>query len=131
MRSVPHLFGTHPVAWELPTYYRLFTRQVNGSWAVSSGTDVNAQIAIALKSKTIPKNHVQDPNDPYLEYVNAQGQDTYLYFETAKSSDVLAQTLTRLNESTCLLSSFWDSDSGTSNSLGWSVIANDESVHLC
>jgi len=131
MRSVPHLFGTHPVGWELPTYYRLFTRQVDGSWAVLSGTDVNAQIAIALKSKTIPKNHMQDPNDPYLEYFNAQGQDTYLYFETAISSDVLAQTLTRLNGSTCLLSSFWDSDSGTSNSLGWPIIANDENVHLC
>ena len=131
MRTVPHLFGTHPIAWELPTYYRLFAQQDTGSWAVSSGTDVNAQIAIALKSKTIPKDHVQDPHDPYVEYANEQAQDTYLFFETATSSDVLAQTLTRLNESTCLLLSFWDSDSGTSNSLGWSTIANDKNVRLC
>src|SRR5579864_2682892 len=40
MRSIPRLFGAHPVAWELPTYYRLFTQQQNGKWAVSSGTDV-------------------------------------------------------------------------------------------
>jgi hypothetical protein len=131
MRSIPRLFGAHPVAWELPTYYRLFTHQPNGKWAVSSGTDVDAQIATALKSKTIPKNAEQDPRDPYLTYVNAQGQMTYLFFETARSSDVLAQTLTRANTSICLLLSFWDNDSGTSNSLGWSSILADKQVHLC
>lgn len=131
MRSIPRLFGAHPVAWELPTYYRLFTQQQNGKWAVSSGTDVDAQIATAWKSKTIPQNAEQDPRDPYLKYVNAQGQMTYLFFETARSSDVLAQTLTRSNTSTCLLLSFWDNDSGTSNSLGWSSILADKNVHLC
>jgi hypothetical protein len=131
MRSIPHLFGSHPIAWELPTYYRLYTRQTNGSWAVSSGTDVKAQITIAIKGKTIPQNHVQDPNNAYLEYTNTKGQDTYLFFETARSSDALAQLLTGLNQSTCLMASFWDNDSGTADSLGWSTITSDNKVHLC
>ena len=131
MRSVPNLFGTHPVAWELPTYYRLFTQQQNNSWAVSSGTDVEAQIAIASQSKTVMKNLVQDASDPYLEYASTSGNTSYLFFETAKSSDILAQTLTSLNTSSCLMLSFWDNDSGTSASLGWSTIANDENVRLC
>jgi hypothetical protein len=131
MQSIPRLSGAHPVAWELPTYYRLFTQQQNGKWMVSSGTDVDAQVASALKSKTILKNAGQDPSDPYLEYRNAQGQVTYLFFETASSSDVLAQTLTRLNTSACLPVSFWDNDSGTSNSLGWAGILADKNVHLC
>jgi hypothetical protein len=131
MRSITSLFGTHPIAWELPTYYRLFTQQQDGSWAVSSGTDVEAHIATALQSPMIPQNYLQDPNDPYIEYTNARSQSTYLFFETARSSDVLAQTLTVLNGSHCLLLSFWDNDSGTSNTLGWSTILNDKSVHLC
>jgi hypothetical protein len=131
MQSVAHLFGSHPVAWELPTYYRLFTQRSNGSWAVSSGTDVAGHIATALHSPTIAQNYLQDPNDPYIEYTNAQHQDTYLFFETARSSDTLAQTLTALNGSTCLLLSFWDNDSGTSNSLGWPTIQTAEHVHLC
>ncbi|HEY0753493.1 MAG TPA: hypothetical protein VGD98_05990 [Ktedonobacteraceae bacterium] len=131
MRSIPHLFGNHPVAWEFPTYYRLFTGQKAGKWTISAGTDVEAHIAAALKSQTILQNYLQDPNDPYLEYMNPQGQDTYLFFETARSSDVLAQLLTESNQSTCLLASFWDNDSGTANSLGWSLIAQDQKVHLC
>ena len=131
MRSVPNLFGTHPVAWELPTYYRLFTQQPSGTWAVSSGTDVATQITVALKSQGVLKNYVQDAHDPYLEYAHTPGQMSYLFFETASSSDVLAQTLTGLNASTCLMLSFWDNDSGTSNSLGWSAILPDKSVHLC
>jgi hypothetical protein len=131
MRSIPYLFGSHPIVWELPTYYRLFTKQTNGSWAVSSGTDVQTQIALALQGKTVPQNYLQDPNNAYLEYTNATGQDTYLYFETAKSSDALAQLLTGLNQSTCLLASFWDNDSSTANSLGWSTIASDNKVRLC
>jgi hypothetical protein len=131
MQSVPHLFGTHPVAWELPTYYRLFTQQHNGTWAVSSGTDVNPQIITALKSTKILHNAEQDSRDPYIEYTNSQGQTAYLFFETARSSDVLAQTLTKGNKSACLLLSFWDNDSGTSNTLGWSTILADKKVHLC
>jgi len=131
MRSVPHLFGTHPIAWELPTYYRLYTQQQNGTWAVSSGTNVETQIAIALKSNAILKNSVQDSNDPYLEYSHVPSQMTYLFFETAASSDVLAQTLTGLNGSSCLQLSFWDNDSGTSNSIGWSITTTDGNVRLC
>ena len=131
MRSVPHLFGTHPVAWELPTYYRLYTQQKNGTWAVSSGTDVQTQIATALKSNTVMQNSMQNSNDPYLKYTPAPGQTTYLFFETAISSDILAQTLTGLNGSSCLPLSFWDNDSSTSNSLGWSTTATDGNVHLC
>ncbi len=132
MRSVPDLFGTHPVAWELPTYYRLFTQQSNGTWAVSSGTDVSTQIATALQSNAVLKNSVQNSNDPYLEYGHSPGQMSYLFFETAASSDVLAQSLTGLNgQTTCLMLSFWDNDSGTSNSLGWSTTINDRNVHLC
>ena len=130
MRSVPHLFGTHPVAWELPTYYRLYTQQ-NSTWAVSSGTDVQTQIATALKSNTVMQNSIQNSNDPYLKYTPASGQTTYLFFETAISSDILAQTLTGLNGSSCLPLSFWDNDSGTSNSLGWSTTGTDGNVHLC
>ncbi len=131
MRSVAHLFGSHPIAWELPTYYRLFTHSSNDSWAVSSGTEVSEHIATALQSPGITQNYLQDPNDPYIEYTNVQHQDTYLFFETARSSDALAQTLTALNGSSCLLLSFWDNDSGTSNSLGWSTIQADQHVHLC
>ncbi|HET8843244.1 MAG TPA: hypothetical protein VFN35_17410, partial [Ktedonobacteraceae bacterium] len=131
MRSIPHLFGKHPVAWELPTYYRLFTQRPDGKWTISSGTDVEQQIALALKSPEIPQNYLQDPNDPYFEYTNAQGVTTFLFFETARSSDILAQTLTNLNGSNCLLLSFWDNDSGTSHELGWSNILNDSHVHLC
>ncbi len=131
MRSIPQLFGSHPVAWELPTYYRLFTRQTNNTWAVSSGTDVATQITMALQGKTIPQNYEQDPNNAYLEYTNTAGQDTYLFFETARSSDILAELLTGLNQSTCLMASFWDNDSGTANSLGWSAIASDNQVRLC
>ena len=131
MRSVPNLFGIHPIAWELPTYYRLFTQQQNGSWMVSSGTDVETQTTIALNSKVTLKNNVQDANDPYLEYTSLAGQTTYLFFETASSSDVLAQTLTGLNTSSCLIVSFWDNDSGTSNSLGWSTLGMDANVNLC
>ncbi|GAC1582318.1 MAG: hypothetical protein NVS4B1_19760 [Ktedonobacteraceae bacterium] len=131
MRSVPNLFGTHPVAWELPTYYRLFTHQQNGTWAVSSGTDVETQIAVAVKSNAILKNSGQDAKDPYLEYAQTPDQMTYLFFETGRSSDVLAQTLTGLNASACIMVSFWDNDSGTSNSLGWSSILPDRNVHLC
>ena len=131
MRSVPNLFGVHPVAWELPTYYRLFTQQPNGAWMVSSGTDVGTQVATALNSKVILKNSVQDINNPYLEYAPAPNQMTYLFFETARSSDILAQTLTSLNGPTCLQLSFWDNDSGTSSSSGWSVISSDRNVHLC
>jgi hypothetical protein len=132
MRSVPHLFGTHPIAWELPTYYRLFTQQQNGTWAISSGTDVQTQIATALKTNAVQQNSMQNSTNPYLKYTPASGQTTYLFFETAASSDVLAQTLTNLNGSaTCLSLSFWDNDSGTSNSLGWSTTATDSYVHLC
>lgn len=131
MRSVSYLFGTHPVVWELPTYYRLYTQQQNSTWTVSSGTDVQTQIAAAVKSNAILKNYEQDANGPYLEYAQIPGQMTYLFFETARSSDVLAQTLTGLNASTCLMLSFWDNDSGTSNSLGWSTIISDRNVHLC
>ena len=131
MLSVPHLFGTHPVAWELPTYYRMFTQQQNGSWMVSSGTDVQAQIAAATQSNTVLKSDVQDSNSPYLEYTHSLGGTTYLFFETARSSNVLAQTLTQLNGPTCLSLSFWDNDSGTSNSLGWSTTGIDNNVHLC
>ena len=132
MRSVPHLLGIHPIAWELPTYYRLYTQQQNGTWVVSSGTDVQTQISTALKSNAVLKNSVQDANSPYLEYTPVAGQRTYLFFETAASSDVLAQTLTGQNgPATCLMLSFWDNDSGTSNSLGWSTIMNDGNVHLC
>ncbi len=131
MRSIPHLFGTHPVAWELPTYYRLFTQQKDGNWDVSAGTDVDGQISLALKAQKILQNYLQDPNDPYLEYVNARNQFTYLFFETARSSDVLAQTLTGLNGSDCLQLSFWDNDSGTSYERGWSNILTDAHVHLC
>ena len=131
MRSVPNLFGTHPIAWELPTYYRLYTQQ-SGTWAVSSGTDVQTQIATALSSNAILKNSAPDANNPYLEYTHTPNQMTYLFFETAASSDVLAQTLTRLNGSTtCLPLSFWDNDSGTSNSIGWSTTTTDGNVRLC
>ena len=131
MRSVPHLFGNHPIAWELPTYYRLYAQQRNGTWAVSSGTDVQTQIATALKSNTVIQNSMQDANDPYLKYTPIAGQTTYLYFETATSADALAQTLTGLNGSSCLPLSFWDNDSGTSNSIGWSATTTDGNVHLC
>ncbi len=132
MRSVPDLFGTHPIAWELPTYYRLYTQQQKGTWAVSSGTDVQSQIATAVSSNAVLQNSVQDSNDPYLEYTHVSGQMTYLFFETAASSDILAQTLTGLNGSTtCLPLSFWDNDSGTSNLIGWSTTTTDENVRLC
>ena len=132
MRSVPHLLGAHPVAWELPTYYRLYTQQHNGTWAVSSGTDVATQITTALKSNAVQQNAMQNSTNPYLKYTPVSGQTTYLFFETAASLDVLAQTLTGLNGSTtCLMLSFWDNDSGTSNSLGWSTTATDRNVHLC
>lgn len=130
MHSIPNLFGTHPVAWELPTYYRLFNQQ-NGSWAVSSGTDVQGQITTALSSKAIPKNAMQDGNNPYVQYTSASGQMSYLFFETAKSSDVLAENLTGFNAPGCLMLSFWDNDSSTSNSLGWSTIGVDTTVNLC
>ena len=132
MWSVPHLLGTHPVAWELPTYYRLFTQQQNGTWAVSSGTDVQTQIGTALKSNAVQQNSMQNSNGPYLKYTPVSGQTAYLFFETAASSDVLAQTLMGLNgPTTCLMLSFWDNDSGTSNSLGWSTTAADRYVRLC
>lgn len=130
-QSIHHLLGAHPVAWELPTYYRMFTSRQDGQWAVSAGTDVQGQITTALHSSSIQQNFAQDPNDPYIEYLNVQGQDTYLFFETATSSDVLARTLTTLSGSACLRLSFWDNDSGTSSTLGWSTIFTDRSVHLC
>jgi hypothetical protein len=131
LQSVPHLLGSHPIAWELPTYYRMFTSRQDGQWAVSAGTDVQGQVTTALHSASIQQNFAQDPDDPYIEYTNAQGQDTYLFFETATSSDVLARTLTDLNGSTCLRLSFWDNDSGSSSTLGWSTILTDQGVHLC
>lgn len=131
LQSVPRLFGSHPVAWELPTYYRMFTSRQDGQWTVSAGTDVQGQITTALHSPAIQQNFVQDPNDPYIEYTNAYGQDTYLFFETATSSDVLARTLMTLGGSTCLRLSFWDNDSGTSSTLGWSATLTDAHVRLC
>jgi spore germination protein YaaH len=131
LQSIASLATSHPIAWELPTYYRLYTQQQNGTWAVSSGTDVATRMTTALQSPTILQNYAQDPNDPYIEYLNTQDQTTYLFFETALSSDVLARTLTSLNGSRCLRLSFWDNDSGTSNTLGWSTILSDPSVHLC
>lgn len=131
LQSVPHLLGAHPIAWELPTYYRMFTSRQDGQWAISAGTDVQEHITTALHSPTIRQNFAQDPNDPYIEYTNAHGQDTYLFFETATSSDVLAHTLTILGGSTCLRLSFWDNDSGTSSTLGWLATLTDAHVHLC
>lgn len=82
MRSIPHVFSAHPIAWELPTYYRLFTQQRDGGWVVSSGTDTAAQVATALKSTGIIQTTEQDPDNPSIKYVNAQGQTTYLFFES-------------------------------------------------
>jgi hypothetical protein len=131
MQSIASLAASHPIAWELPTYYRLYTQQPDGTWAVSSGTDVATRMTTALQSPTILQNYAQDPNDPYIEYLNTQDQDTYLFFETALSSDVLARTLTSLSGERCLRLSFWDNDSGTSRTLGWSTILSDSAVHLC
>ncbi len=131
MRSIPNLFGSHPVAWELPTYYRLFTQQQNGTWAISSGTDVQTQVTTATTSKAVPKNAMQDANNPYIQYTSASGQMSYLFFETARSSDVLAENLSALTTPGCLMLSFWDNDSGTSNSIGWSTISADSTVNLC
>ena len=132
MQSVPHLLGVHPIAWELPTYYRLFTQQQSGTWVVSSGTDVGTQIATAMRSNAIQQNSMQDSSNPYLKYTPVSGPTTYLFFETAASSDASAQTLTGLNGSvSCLMLSFWDNDSGTSNTLGWSTTAADRNVQLC
>jgi hypothetical protein len=132
MRSLPHVWHPGALAWEFPTYYRLFTHRQDGSWAVSAGTDTQAQITLALSTgRAIRQNQLLDAHDPFLEYTNKHGQDSYLFVETARSSDALARLLMGYNSSGCLLASFWDNDSGTSNTLGWSTLAQDQQIRLC
>jgi len=139
LRSITDMFGKHPIEWELPAYYRLFVckeqgvcdSQQGGIWDVSSGTDVEEQIAVALQSNAVAQNYLTDPRDPYIEYTNAAGKDAYLFIETAESSDTIARAVAQLNGSGCLSLSFWDNDSGQSLTRGWKGIEGDRAVALC
>ena len=120
------------VEWELPTYCRIW--QLNNSWNNQTCEySEAAKLAQSLQNGTggsILDDHSRSLDNPYIHYMDTNGVESYLYYETLPSLLNQTKVLQNLAGKQCIYLSFWDDDTGEPQQL-WPSLNQQASTKLC
>jgi len=120
------------VAWELPTYCRIW-KNGNGWSNQTCEYSEASKLAHDLQNGTAGKiieDHSHALDNPYIHYTDTNGIESYLYYETLPSLMNQTKAIQSLQGNQCLYLSFWDDDTGEPQTL-WPSLNSQNAIHLC
>src|SRR5579859_671836 len=128
LKKIPQL----AVAWELPTYCRIW--KLNNGWSNQTCEYPDAiKLVHDVQNGTggrIIDDHSQALDNPYIHYTDNNGVESYLYYETLPGLVNQAKVIQSLEGNQCLYLSFWDDDTGEPQKL-WPSLNQQNSINLC